>query len=191
MTRKFSDDDLEVRRDSIVRAATTVFLRYGYAKTSMGNLAEAAKLSRPSLYEAFDGKEELFGAVIRRLNGDALAKMRAVLPLHRTLRLKLSYACKEWGTHGIRLIEKHPDAKDLFNFQNPAVREMYEAFVEFLVKIIDTSDYVADVPLKKIVRNLVYSMTGLLNAAGSVREMEELIEVQVNVFFNSLRPPSR
>ena len=157
----------------------------------MGDLAEAAKLSRPSLYEAFNGKEEVFAAVIRQLNEDALAEMRITLPRHRTLRLKLLYACKEWGTHGLKLIEKHPDAKDLFDFQNPAVREMYEAFVAFLVEVIHSSGYKADLPLNKLVKNLVYSMTGLLNAAGSVQEMEELIEVQVNVFFKNLRVASQ
>ncbi len=41
------------RRESILQAAVGVFLRYGYKKTSMDDLARAAGLSRQGLYLHF------------------------------------------------------------------------------------------------------------------------------------------
>ena len=52
------------RRDEIVDAATPVFLRFGYKKTSMESVAAAAGISRQALYLHFPNKESIFSAVV-------------------------------------------------------------------------------------------------------------------------------
>jgi AcrR family transcriptional regulator len=51
------------RHGQILAAALGVFGRYGYRRTSMELIAEAAGLSRPALYQYFAGKEEIFRAM--------------------------------------------------------------------------------------------------------------------------------
>ena len=68
MPKKITQNGVEARRIATIQAASTVFLRYGYARTTMAELAAAAELSRPTLYELFPGKEDLFAAVIDRLS---------------------------------------------------------------------------------------------------------------------------
>lgn len=48
------------RRETILQTATSVFLRFGFKKTSMDDLARAAGLSRQGLYLHFPTKEALF-----------------------------------------------------------------------------------------------------------------------------------
>lgn len=67
------------RHQAILDAAVGVFLRYGYRKTSMDDLARAAELSRQGLYLHFPSKEALFTQAVTRLTGQALAAMRASL----------------------------------------------------------------------------------------------------------------
>ena len=62
-----------MKKAEILDAATAVFLRYGYRKTSMDDLARAAGLSRQGLYLHFRTKEALFDAVV----GHAVAATRA------------------------------------------------------------------------------------------------------------------
>ncbi len=69
------------RRAAILGAAMRVFLRYGFKKTSMDDLARAAGLSRQGLYLHHRTKEELFKAAViaqaesmRRARKAALAK---------------------------------------------------------------------------------------------------------------------
>lgn len=50
-------------RDSIVAAAVDVFGRYGYRKTSMDQLAQAAGVSRAAVYQYFPNKDAVFRAV--------------------------------------------------------------------------------------------------------------------------------
>lgn len=60
-------DVSEGRRTEILNAAVQVFLRYGYRKTSMDEVAHAAGLSRPGLYLYFSAKELLFREAVTHL----------------------------------------------------------------------------------------------------------------------------
>jgi AcrR family transcriptional regulator len=52
--------------ERIIHAATACFARWGVAKTSMGDIAEAARMQRPHLYRHFESKEALITMVIVR-----------------------------------------------------------------------------------------------------------------------------
>ncbi len=52
------------KRQTILEAAKRSFLTQGYSGTSMETIAEAAPVSKPTLYSHFKGKQELFAAVI-------------------------------------------------------------------------------------------------------------------------------
>jgi AcrR family transcriptional regulator len=56
-----------LRRAAILEAATGVFQRYGYKKTSMDDVARAADLSRQGLYLHFATKDQLFKAVVQQV----------------------------------------------------------------------------------------------------------------------------
>lgn len=47
------------KRSAVLKAALGLFGRYGFQKTSMGEIAEAAHISRPGLYLLFPNKEQL------------------------------------------------------------------------------------------------------------------------------------
>jgi len=53
------------KRDAILDSACGVFLEVGYAAASMDNVANRAGVSKATIYAYFNGKEDLFGAVIR------------------------------------------------------------------------------------------------------------------------------
>lgn len=67
------------RRAAILEAATGVFLRYGFKKTSMDDLARAAGLSRQGLYLHFATKDALFKEAVLQLIATTRAAGRAAL----------------------------------------------------------------------------------------------------------------
>lgn len=67
------------RRAAILDAATGVFLRYGFKKTSMDDLARAAGISRQGLYLHFATKEALFKEGVLRLVATTREAGRAAL----------------------------------------------------------------------------------------------------------------
>jgi len=92
------------RRASILESATAVFLRYGFRKASMDDLARAAGLSRQGLYLHFATKDALFRDVVLHL----LATMRdqTVAALTRSspdTEARLLGAFEAMHRHGIGL----------------------------------------------------------------------------------------
>jgi AcrR family transcriptional regulator len=72
-------DPAGVRRAAILETAAGVFLRYGFKKTSMDDLARAAGLSRQGLYLHFMSKEALFKEALLHVIGTTRAAGRAAL----------------------------------------------------------------------------------------------------------------
>jgi AcrR family transcriptional regulator len=50
------------RIEEILRASIPLFAKRGYRKTSMANIADAAGISRPALYQYFTDRADLFAA---------------------------------------------------------------------------------------------------------------------------------
>ena len=69
----------DARQRKLLDAALTVFLRYGYRKTSMDEVARAAQVSRQGLYLHYATKEELFRATLQHTLEDALSAATAAL----------------------------------------------------------------------------------------------------------------
>lgn len=73
------------------------FARYGYRKTSMEDLARAARISRPGLYFLFASKEDLFrAAVTRALEADLVAAQTVLAATDRPLPDRLLDAFDRW-----------------------------------------------------------------------------------------------
>ena len=90
-----SDDG--ARRRQLLDAALGVFLKFGFRKTSMDEVARAASVSRQGLYLHFSKKEELFRAVVRHALEDAFqaAEQRLADP-DVPIRERLAGAFDEW-----------------------------------------------------------------------------------------------
>ena len=124
------------RRRRVVEAATGVFLRYGYARTTMADIAQAAGLSRPTLYLTFPDKEGVFQAVIETMVATKLATIHNGLSKQLSLDAKLRFACESWGAEGFELVRANPDAKDAFDLSFARVRQGYAAFEELLAELL-------------------------------------------------------
>ncbi|MEW5849068.1 MAG: TetR/AcrR family transcriptional regulator [Myxococcota bacterium] len=69
----------DARRHQLLEAAQGVFLRYGFRKTSMDEVARVAEVSRQGLYLHFATKEELFRAAFQHALDSALRQATARL----------------------------------------------------------------------------------------------------------------
>src|SRR5215207_9673102 len=55
------------RRAAILHGAAAAFAGQGYAATSMEDVAEACGVTKLIVYRHFDGKEELYRAILQRV----------------------------------------------------------------------------------------------------------------------------
>ncbi|MFN7928166.1 MAG: helix-turn-helix domain-containing protein [Blastocatellia bacterium] len=96
-----TEDKQAARRKVILAAALECFLQYGFAKTSLDDIAKRAQLSRPLLYLLFKNKEELFLATLRGMYQADIDGARSLLALRlskkeRLLQLYEELIIKPW-----------------------------------------------------------------------------------------------
>jgi AcrR family transcriptional regulator len=70
----------EQRRAQLVEVARTLFAQHGYHNLSMGQLADAAGVSKPVLYQHFSSKLDLYLALVR----DAVSELET--QIHKALQ---------------------------------------------------------------------------------------------------------
>lgn len=86
------------RRETVLESALVTFARFGYRKTSMEEVARAARISRPGLYFHFSSKEALFRAVVTQaLERDIAAVERTLADTGRPLRERLLESFDQWA----------------------------------------------------------------------------------------------
>jgi len=165
--------------DRAVAAAGEVFLRYGYVRTTMGDIAKAAGMSRAALYLLFPGKEQAFAAATMALAVRRLDEIRAVVASCDGLRDKLTTGCVMLLVRVLELQQTTPDARDMDDLAFPVVREIYAMFEAFFAEIITRSAPAPLIPAGTAARALLYGARGLREVADTPGSYTALIEAHV------------
>lgn len=76
-------------RQAIVDAAEELFARYGFRKTSIDDIARAARVGKGSVYLHFSSKEELFAEIVRRASDRLFDTLTAAVSSARTPAARL------------------------------------------------------------------------------------------------------
>jgi AcrR family transcriptional regulator len=134
------------RRRQLLGAALEVFLKFGFRKTSMDEVARAAQVSRQGLYLHFSSKEALFRAVVEQALATALgaAGQRLHDPALPT-RERLVGALDEWmgryvGAFGGGVSDLGEASHTLVQ---PLMQREQERFLELLAKFMRSSGLLA------------------------------------------------
>lgn len=83
----------ERRRNSIVSAATVLFLKQGFEATSMSSLLGVIGGSKTTIWAYFKSKDELFGAVVEKISDEIAAEWCAVSSPQGRVNTGLSELC--------------------------------------------------------------------------------------------------
>jgi AcrR family transcriptional regulator len=131
----------ERKQARILDAALTKFSAYGFARTSMADIAEAAEMSRPALYQHYGNKEEIFRAMLGRVFEEAADNAITSLGAQDALAAQLDGFLQRWSgdlmermratEHGSDLMEaKTGHAKSVVDAANRRVRRALMARLE-------------------------------------------------------------
>jgi AcrR family transcriptional regulator len=128
------------RRQQILDAAFDTFLRYGYRRTTMDDIAKHVGLSRPTLYLTFPSKEAVFRAVVEVGYERIFDDIAVALPAARSLTEQLEVVLEIWGVRPFDLVTRAPAAEELmsdtFDFAGDLFRGATERLTVLLVDII-------------------------------------------------------
>ncbi|MFH0883877.1 MAG: TetR/AcrR family transcriptional regulator [bacterium] len=131
----------EERIQELIDAARDLFLRFGYKKATLDDLADIVGMTKSSLYHYFKSKEDLFRKVATELFHRDLTLMEQTLANSTTVNealVKLQKRMRE------RVAQVDPNATELIGEMNsiyPLVRNSYEKthaqFIELLKSRLD------------------------------------------------------
>ena len=186
----------EKRRLELISSAAKLFLTKGSAGVSMQDIAEAAKVSRATLYTYFSSKDEIFDAAVDGIIlsvSDRAKKMLFELPKSASLQEKLFSMFEAQQKAWFEVSERQ---RSIFYFEiwrrsQSLARERGEMmpFHELVLDTLEkepTLDYSSpdhDLPDLHILSNTIYlGASAILYADAGASEKKKLLGTFVNVF---------
>ncbi len=129
------------RHAELLDAAMRVFLRFGYRKASMDEIARHAGISRQGLYLHFKSKQALFVAAVQHTLDGAMLEAERALAAERPIEARVVAACD--AVHGL-LVEHHGDSAQVAELVEASQRllgtmvdDFAAAFVDALTRALD------------------------------------------------------
>ena len=180
----------KARRAAIVATAAGVFLRYGFKKTSMDDLARAAGLSRQGLYLHFPTKEAIFKEALLQMIANVRAASRAALAQDdpsiedRLLGAFAALHCGEIGRSGAEhMSELLATSAELIG---PVVDELEQGLVADVARALRTSGVAArwkpaGLSAKDLAEHLYAASYGLKHRVAGPSEYHEHMRVAVRI----------
>jgi AcrR family transcriptional regulator len=182
------------KEKQVLEAAYGVFSRYGFARTTMADLASAAGLSRPALYLVYPGKAEVFEAVVDWFVERTLTEIHATLDATWPLERQLMHVAELSIARGYDILRSNPDAADLMSPERhgPALQASFGRLQQLLADLLRApADRVRlgatgdDLSLM-----LMAAMKGFKIAAKDGKDLRRLIATQIRVTVAALGEPA-
>ena len=77
------------KKEIIIQTAQKLFSRFGFLKTTVDEIAKAARMGKASIYHYFKSKEDIFREVIEKENQILHTRIREAIEEQETLRGKI------------------------------------------------------------------------------------------------------
>jgi AcrR family transcriptional regulator len=148
--------DHDEMKEQIITAAREIFARYGYKKTTMDDIAASIYKAKSSIYHYFNGKEDIFRAVIDRESSFILQEIEKAVGKETEPVAKLTtyfstvFQEVKKAENYFRLLMD--EWFEIFDFTDVIKRENEEKNIKFLASILRegnrTGDFAVENPEK-------------------------------------------
>ena len=150
------------RREQLLSVALTVFAQHGYHDTSMNDVAEAAGITKPVLYQHFASKRELFLDVIEEAGHRMISAITTQATTDTDGRRRTERGFRAYFTW---VAEDHDAFMLLFGSGSRRDAEFADAVRQFTSKVADAIEplITADIDASHR-RTLAYAIVGMTEA---------------------------
>lgn len=185
---------MQDKEERVLAAAREVFMRYGFKRTTMSDLAEAAHMSRPALYLIYPSKEDVFRLLMAQVFNEFLCEIRDGLKNYESVADKLTFAFEVWCVRSFEIMQALPDAKDMlengYEFASDTMQSAYAEFEQVLSDVFQplvrtwTEEMLSAEQLAHI---LTTASLGLKESASSVVQLRQMIKGLIMVVVAGLQ----
>jgi AcrR family transcriptional regulator len=134
----------EDKRRRIVEAATSLFSRYGYKRTSIDLLAAEAGVAKPTVYAYFADKDAIFQAVVEAVCDELVLAARQAGERDAPIEERVAAMLSAKFTRYFELVQASPHAQELIDSQGRLGAEIVQradrAYLALLVDVLERSE---------------------------------------------------
>jgi AcrR family transcriptional regulator len=166
------------RRKQILDAAQQCFLQFGYAKTSMDDVAKRANLSRPLIYLKFKSKQDLLRGIYIDFMESALAQAESILRSKASAKDKLADVLEAINVRAWEKVVGQPMTREFYPLCEQQFPEESERFERQRAKIYQQllgGD-------KALAETFLLAIDGFCADAPSVKAMRARIRIMIDRF---------
>lgn len=140
--------------DQILESSLAVFCRYGFGKTTMKDLADAAGISRAALYLHFSNKEDLFRAGSQRAHETVMTEVDSALSTTGPVIDRIDRAMTAYLQGLMEEISSSPHGQELFDsnlaISGDITRESRERLTRRIAQALDEAASAEEIDLTAV-----------------------------------------
>ncbi len=172
---------MDNKQAQIIRSAQRLFLKHGYLKVSMSDIAEELEISRPTLYKSFANKEAVLDGLLTLHAEECRAEVQLRLPKARTFPKKLQTIFDIWVIEPFAMAIGNENGRDLMlngSTYYPLVFERtYQLIQDELQSVIEGEvDSKSLIPVRDLSQLLSLSVKGLKASAQTEEDLRRLVK---------------
>jgi AcrR family transcriptional regulator len=178
------------KRNAIVMAGLQLFTQYGYRKTSIDDIAEAAQVAKRTVYLNFKNKAAVFLAILEYLADQVRQRCAAAEAANGTAVDRLTGLLDAYFGMGFELFSKSahmPELAETFsNLAQSNIRDLnmeYEKWLERFLRSLEKNREIGGPPQGLTVENIVY----ILVRAAEGAKHDPNVQGDQNAFQQRLR----
>ncbi len=187
----------------ILEAARSCFSQYGFRRTTMDDIARAADVSRPALYQHFRNKEAIFAQLSRRLFHEAIARAETAFAPDpdrpdRDIEARLLDGFEAWSVQFVAMLHQMPHAHELIDascrLAGEVVAESEERIEALVHDVLNQAVRQRQIDLKALGLNarsaahwLYLTVKGLKQPGLDVEDYRQHLKTLIQIFVTSVK----
>ena len=185
---------VQSKEEKVLTAARDVFMRYGFKRTTMSDLADAAHISRPALYLIYSSKEDVFRSLVAQVFGELLDEIRKGLGKREGVADKLAFAFDIWCIGPFEMTQVSPDAKDIlesgYEFASEITSHAYtdfEQIVSDILRSVVSTQAEETLSAEQLAHILTTASQGFKESASSTVQLRQMIKGLITIVLAGLQ----
>ena len=166
-------DKTKQKKEIIVKAAMKCFRQYGYSKSTFGDIAKEAGISRALIYSYFKDKRDIFITINSNLQDRWLAMSEEIVKSDCSDEEKLSKIIDIWIVDSYRLIRNNVYGNQILEGLINIAEQNEKRFRKVFVKAIES------IVGGEVAEIIVLSIRGLMNDRPTVKTLQKRIGILI------------
>lgn len=118
---------MDDKKTRILDAAIRTFARYGWRRTTIGDIADGSGVSRQTLYTHFANKDDILNETIKHLNARLLSSLREAWDREKSLSGRIDSYFQLSILEPYEWLRSSPDAQDFLAGANASAKAAVQA----------------------------------------------------------------